>query len=675
MPPRQGAVEDAAAARPAGKQTMKTILIRVDEFANASGGYPVSIALDDGTNEWAGLAEETTALDDADPPTIGGEPVTPESIRRFMLAEDEESEDFREIGRYLYRFLARGNVGAEWEKLARRRGGLRLFLDIRPKELRYLPWELMRGPSTIPLFQNAAKTCVRVQALPDPAETRPCSPTLRILVVLGVDPKNNDIGAGDELDAIMEAFAPSWGFVDEDILDRPSRSELQSYLQDVPRPHILHFIGHGRAGKGDGELEIGKSDNGPAWQWAAEDIGADLAEWQPRLVFVNACRSAEISDQEGIWQVGDVFADLQVPAVIAMQGDIQGAAAAAFARRVYKALADDTPIDVAVALGRAAMNVSRLKRDPWLPSLTLSVMPDAVLPKRYAVTDVERGQIERRTAFASIGYFVDRKPERRRLWRGVGAANGDGQGAAETAIVVTGDKEVGKSELVKWCLALNAFRGGNVGYVDVKEAGAVDFVGILGAIARELSSGVHAAQNERAFADWAQEFDHLLVQESGDKFRWRFHVGAEESIPALHAGFCRALENAAAGRSLVVALDHLHMIEENDWKKYVAPLLVEPIAGIGGPLRVQPNVRLILVVNKELALPEQLQGLKPIEVPDISVDEYEKFARQYLLARGFSRPKFEPFLTQFARDLKGRGRWKPSIFSLLDQYSTLVGWL
>jgi CHAT domain len=654
---------------------MKTILIRVDELANASGGYPVSIAFDDGTSKWTDspLADETipAALDDPDPPKIKGEPAAPKSIRQFMLDEQEESPTFREIGRYLYGLLARGEVGAKWEQFARQQARLRLLLDIRPEKLRYLPWEVMRGRSPPPLFQNAAKPCARLQALPDPAEGRPYSPTLRVLVVLGVDPKNNNIGAGDELDAIMEAFAPYWGFVDEDVLDRPSRNELQSYLQDVPRPHILHFIGHGLEGKGGGELEIGKRDNEPAWAWTVEDIGADLAEWQPRLVFVNACRSASISDQEGVWQVGDVFASLQVPAVITMQGDIQGTAAAAFARRVYKALADDTAIDVAVAQGRAAMGASPLKRDPWLPSLTLSMMPDAVLPKRYGVTEVERRQIERHKAFERITWFVDRKPERRLLWRGVGAANGDAQG--ENAIVVTGDREVGKSELVKWCLALNALRGANVGYVDLHETGALDFVGLLAAIARELSSGVHGQRNERAFTEWTQEFAHLLEPEPGEKYRWRFHAGAEDSVDALFAGFCRALENAAADDTLVVALDHIHKIEENDWKNYVAPLLVEPIASMGGSLRVQRNVRLILVVNRGLVvLPEQLQGLKAIEVRDISKEEYEKFARQYLLARGFSRAKFDPLLAAIAAGLNRP--WTPKEFDTLDRLSKSQDW-
>jgi hypothetical protein len=657
---------------------MKTILIRVDDLANASGGYPVSIALDDGTDDWADcpVAVDTipAALDDPAPPPIRGGPATPESIRQFMLDQEEESPTFKEIGRYLYGLVARGDVGTEWERLARERGGPRLLLDIRPEKLRYLPWELMRGRSPIPLFQNAAKPGFRAQGPPGTAE-RPCSPTLRILVVLGVDPANNTIGAGEELDAIMEAFSPYWGFVDEDVLDRPSPDVLRSHLQDPPRPHILHFIGHGFAGSNGGELEIEPRDNEPAWAWTVEDIGVDLAEWQPRLVFVNACRSSSISDQEGVWQVGDVFAELQVPAVIGMQGDIQGAAAADFARGVYKALADGEPIDVAVTQGRVAIGGSRLKRDPWLPSLTLSVRPDEVLPKRYAVTEDERRLIEQRTAFARITYFVDRKPERRRLWRGVGAEDGDGQGArAATAIVVTGDEKVGKSELVKWCVGLNALRGANVGYVDLREVGALDFVGMLGAIARELSSGVYGGRNERVFADWAKEFSDLLEPEQpGEKYRWRFHARAEDSVDALFAGFCRALENAAADDSLVVALDHIHKIEESDWKNYVAPLLVEPIAGIGGPLRVRPNVRLILVVNRgRVALPEQLQGLEAIEVPDIGMNEYEKFARQYLLARGFSRTKFEPLLSQFASDLTGR--WKPSIFGILDQMSAVVDW-
>ena len=85
-----------------------------------------------------------------------------------------------------------------------------------------------------------------------------------------------------------------------------------------------------------------------------------------RLVFLNACRTAELSDAV------DPFAGLAaalvmagVPAVLGMQIPISDAAAIAFSGAFYQRLAAGDPIDTATVEGRMAVHLKDPDSQEW----------------------------------------------------------------------------------------------------------------------------------------------------------------------------------------------------------------------------------------------------------------------------------------------------------------------
>jgi hypothetical protein len=636
-----------------------------------AGGYEVAFARDDDQDNWP---DRTLACEPMPSPT------NPDEIRQCLLEAEEITEALNKKGLELAGLLLRGDVKTAFEEATTRPPGAaadcegtRILLDVQPPELRMLPWELARV-GVRAFFADVSNPWSRIQRFA-PATPRPgeCWPMLRVLIVVGAAPDEEEqLHAQQEARDVQEALIRLSGLVDLDVLDRPTRTELKS-AHDAQRPHVLHFIGHG----GDGVLDFAEKDGQAAWEWGPEDIAADLQAHTPQLVVLNACRTADLSAQEGSWEITDAFTALGVPATVTMQGDIDGRASTAFARELYEELARDAPLDVAVAKARNAISIARgwKRRDVFLPCLTLSVPPDRVLPKRYGVSSQVCDQIINRPSFKKVYAFSDRKQYRRDLWRrlGEGSPHNGGRGA----VAVTGGAKVGKSELVKWCLGSLALRGSNVAYVDLDRS-KLDSLETLGRIAEELAqSPTHGEQNAAAFDEWLARVDASQagpppdVQLGSGKYSRKLQPGSEEVAPDIFGAFLAALETAAGSDDLVIALDNVESVENAHWSTYVRPRLVRPIAEGHLP------VRLVLVGEKDrlealLGAPlwERLEG--PIRVAPISED-YKDVMGQYLRARGFEREQFEGVVAALAEDVPTE--WSAELFEMVETIATaLPGW-
>jgi hypothetical protein len=643
-------------------RAMKTALIRVAPLT-PQRGYPVSLHVDDGSADWVDRFEVEGHLPESlsppDPPVLDGAVATPESIRRFLLSCDHESPKFEEIGRYLHALLADGAVGAAWQRLAADNpgqgegsDGLRLLLDIQPGELRQLPWELMWCDRPLPLFADMRNPCARANRFrPGPFRTDDdCWPPLRVLVVVGSHPEDDPVDAAGELEELREAFSRICGLVDLDLMHRPSQRELRDrYL--FLKPHVFHFIGHGTRTAAGAALEFARRDDEDGWVWDTTAIAADLQGWRPRLVVLNACRSvgtADLAPQDRTWQLSDAFAHLDVPAVVGMQGDIRGDAAAAFTRGFYGALTSDLPLDVALTQGRLAISqaLGWRRRDTWLPSLRLSAPPERVLPRRYGVPHHLRHQIETNLAFAKVSRFVDRAAERRRLWRAFGVEPSDARGRAVLAVI--GEPKVGKSELVRWCLGASALRGANVAYVDFGRGRSLEFLPALARIAEELeSSAIHGPANAAALDPYLTELDRLLGTPPGGGRRYgqAFRAAAEDAIPRIFDAFLDALAAAAGDRSLVVGLDHVDSVADAHWAHYICPNLV-------GPILRQRRLQLIVVVEPSavdrLFTREMRSVVERVEVLPYPRHHAIDILSQYARAHGFKRTDFEGIVAALA---------------------------
>jgi hypothetical protein len=141
---------------------MNRIVIRIDEAAEEDGNryYPVSLHADDGnTPDWA-EQPAARALLPADLPSAKDHPdLDLNSIQRALRTDNAPPPMLMAIGRYLYQLLGerhgsrmdRGRRGLPG-RAANGSGRLRTFFDVRPPELRALPWEPMARSNGRQLF-------------------------------------------------------------------------------------------------------------------------------------------------------------------------------------------------------------------------------------------------------------------------------------------------------------------------------------------------------------------------------------------------------------------------------------------------------------------------------------------------------------------------------------------
>jgi hypothetical protein len=500
---------------------------------------------------------------------------------------------------------------------------------------------------------------------------------LRVLVVVGVDTNDKEqdtVAAGEEVERVKEELARYAGFVDLELRDRPSSGELRD-CYNSHRPHILHFIGHGVAGPAGGILRIRPKDGQAGWSWNATKIATDLQRWTPRLVILNACRSVEVSDQKGVWELIDAFVEMGAPAVVGMQGDVKGPAASAFARELYRALADDEPVDVAVARARngVADATDVDSHEPWLPCLIQTAVGESVFPRRYALKPADSQAIVRRQTFEKIRAFVDRKEQRRTLWDALNGGNG-----SPGAVAVQGPEQSGKSALVKWCIGSLVLRGRNAAYLDLSLWNHLDSVEFLGAVAEELSQLPSRREaNHAAFDGWLREVDRLMGRNppgptepvGNGRYARRLEEGSETIGIDVIPPFAAALERVAGGESVVLALEGLQQIESGSWDRYLFPHLVTPI------LERKLPVQLVLVTkvkaHAELITPNLLEKVEEVTVGALPAGEAPALLTEYLLAEGYDKAYFGDYI----KSLGGQpSAWGTKLFPATDNYAAAFDW-
>jgi hypothetical protein len=645
---------------------LKTLLIRIDEPAD--GPYPVTLYIDDGGDDWLERpqAKATIPCPLPDPglaqlDLTDGTTAT-EAIRKLFLAQNPRSEAFAPVGVFLHGLVTGTDIKRKLQDArdAAGREGVRLLLEVRARELRELPWELMMPrDSSLPLFLDERNPCARVYEMRRSSVSHDSPdrcPILRVLVVVGAKPEDEKVEAARELENLRDGFRTLWGLVDVEVLHQPPQKKLERCYEEF-KPHILHFIGHGRATDAGGVLDFDGRDGGDGWSWTTRAIAATLATWQPRLAFVNACRSGTRRSVEGTWQVADALLGAGVPAVLGILGDIRGDTAAEFTGALYGALAARRSLGVAVVEARraAARLVDDRHRDPWLPSLWLSTVSEPVLLPRYAVTPLQRTLIERTPDFAAMRQFVNRTDERRSLWRSLWRSPNSDETTRRVgaAVTVVGPAHVGKSALVKWTLGLWALHGANVAYVDLDRHGSLDFVGVLTAIKDTLGdSPLHGEANQDAF----KTFKPIKPGDGNTP---------EDAVDTVFRDFEEALRRAAGEKILLLGLDHIGKVQSAHWR-YVLDKLVVPVA------RGTLPVRLIIVGGEDVEdteLGDMRTVIHPISLDRFPRADFDELARRYLRAQySAGADDVKKFVDGYADLLRDSESWTGDQFEQLDRF-------
>jgi len=238
--------------------------------------------------------------------------------------------------------------------------GLRLKLRL-PAALGQVPWEFLYSRSEGDfLGLSIYRSIVRYLELPHMPVQSLCVPApLRILAVIA-NPKSQRLDPLDvarEKRVLQEALAAlvQRGLVALDFLEGPATFRQLTRRLRKENYHVLHFMGHGGYDEEtqEGVLVMENEQGGEAWA-GSENLSRLLRDVPcTRLVFLNACQGAVTSEADPFSSVAGALVRAGVPAVVAMQFEITDAAAIILAQEFYESLADNLPVDAALAWARA----------------------------------------------------------------------------------------------------------------------------------------------------------------------------------------------------------------------------------------------------------------------------------------------------------------------------------
>jgi len=276
--------------------------------------------------------------------------------RRLLPATEAA---LRDVGERLFESTFSGDVGATYRTsraIAAERGiGLQIALRLTAPELAALPWESLFDPHA-DVYLCRKEPLVRHVSAPYSPPALAVEPPLRILA-MAASPRGLpllDVPAERaRLDEALRAHMDR-GLIELEWLEDASWAGIHAKLLEQEW-HVLHFIGHGTydLGTDEGMLAFvgpdGRPDLVPAN--ALADL-LDEAEPTPRLVVLNSCQSGATGGSDEFSGTAAALAHSGIHAVAAMQFAISDAAAIAFARGFYTALAHGRDVDEAVRSGR-----------------------------------------------------------------------------------------------------------------------------------------------------------------------------------------------------------------------------------------------------------------------------------------------------------------------------------
>lgn len=275
-------------------------------------------------------------------------------------------------------------LGLSNARVVSREMRLQLYIDSSIPELHNLYWEMLQDPRDGTVFATnenilfsryigsqdwlpvrlrpkAALTALVVVA--SPADLPTYSPNGRPLPLLDVEA---------ELARARDALK---GIYDLTVLASGKGGPTVNNIVDQLRkgPDILYLVCHGALIKGVPHLWL-EGEDGKAEVVSGSQFVTRLSELQqrPRLVVLASCQSAGIgdgassADEGALSALGPRLAQVGVPAVLAMQGNITVRTASAFTKIFFTELQTDGQIDRATTVARSAV---RQELDAYMPVL------------------------------------------------------------------------------------------------------------------------------------------------------------------------------------------------------------------------------------------------------------------------------------------------------------------
>jgi hypothetical protein len=287
-------------------------------------------------------------------------------FERWLMEHDRvwDREDIRVFGQLLHRQLFPPLLWSWIEQQIEDRGDdlVRLQLafpaDAASSRLASLPWEFLCAPNRQQEdgpFLVLMPGLLLSRTVPGPERAAVAMDTVRILPVVG-DADSDWLGTVD-YEPALEAVATAGERPDFDIID-PAIEVTPTELADrvrATRPHVVHYIGHGRfdGETGRGSLALSAAESATAW--IDEDDLADAlrpGDWTPTVVVLHACDGGRNDYQYRHAGLAPSLVRQGIQSVVAMQYPVTNETANEFSTALYEALADRLYLDEAVQTAR-----------------------------------------------------------------------------------------------------------------------------------------------------------------------------------------------------------------------------------------------------------------------------------------------------------------------------------
>ena len=322
-----------------------------------------------------------------------------------------DAEGLRLLGRHLYKMVFRGTIAdtfnATYERFekdinAGQPCALRIVITFHPaaEALADLPWEFLYyvkkdGGGTFLSGERHELVLIRMVEDQKELKNEPVHQKLRVLAAVctpralasGISQASiKRIDAATDRESLAAASAESANTtvisymkmlhleqrIELTILPDPTFSILEEAVGKGP--DIIHFVGHGAPGtlymrRSDDQVERDRTryyvarSAGEHPEEVAEHEQVDVSkvetlfrERKPLLVFLQACYGAELGRGVGLSTALEIV-KAGVPAVVAMQHDIDAESADKFASAFYQKLMSGATIANAVSDGRWALAV------------------------------------------------------------------------------------------------------------------------------------------------------------------------------------------------------------------------------------------------------------------------------------------------------------------------------
>ncbi|WP_155388110.1 CHAT domain-containing protein [Catellatospora paridis] len=268
----------------------------------------------------------------------------------------------RDLGAALFTRIFQQTVYGCYERslgAIRDEHGMRIRLDLSAAPaLAPLPWELLYDPDRRRyLNHNTATPVIRFLPAAESERRIAIDQPVRILAVISNPEGDEDvIDVAAETALLQRAVAArvETGDIRLEILQRAALPDLHDKMMRF-RPHVLHFIGHGRYNRKEvtGELLLFHPGEDRGVWHRADDFAAVLLNFRELgLVVLNSCEAGRADIRDPFAGVAQTLLLQQVPTAISMQFGISDDACRAFTQGLYESLAEGDSIEEAITTAR-----------------------------------------------------------------------------------------------------------------------------------------------------------------------------------------------------------------------------------------------------------------------------------------------------------------------------------